>query len=395
MAGTVTASLQLQDGANNLGTVTYNFSVAGVPNTLYSETVDSVSAPSLPTGWVATNTSGPAPLWVTSTTTPDTAPNDLFVDDPASVSDKLLETAPIAINTTTAKLTFRNNYNLESGASFYDGGVLEVSSPNINGGTYTDITNAAVGGSFVSGGYTGTISTCCTSPLMGRQAWSGNSGGYITTVVNLGPNVAGQTIKLRFRMGSDSTVSATGWRVDSLSISDGFICAPAALSAVSRKSHGGTPYDIPLPLTGGPGVECRAGSGAGGGDHQVVVSFANPVSLSGASVTSGTGSVGSFSAAGSEVTVNLTGVANAQRVSISLSDVSDGTNMGCVSIPMGVLLGDVSGNGVVNGSDVSQVKLQSGQAISGSNFRNDVTVNGTINGSDVSAVKLKSGTGLP
>jgi hypothetical protein len=392
--GTITAAFQLQDGANNMGTLTYNFTVAGTPNTLFSEKLDSVVAPALPAGWTATNAAGAAPFWVTSTTTPDTAPNDAFIADPTTVSDKLLETSGIPINTATAKVSFRNNYNFEtSGGNLYDGGVLEVSSPNINGGAYTDITNAAVGGSFTSGGYSGAISTCCSNPVAGRQAWGGSSGGYITTVANLGPNVAGQTIKLRFRMGSDTSAAATGWRIDTFSISDGFICAPVALTAVSRKLHGGVPYDIPLPPTGAPGVECRTGPVAG--EHQVVVTFGNTVSLSGASITSGTGNVANFSASGSEVTVNLSGVANAQTISISLSDVSDGTNMGCVAIPMGVLLGDISGNGQVTSTDVTQDKLQSGQAVSASNFREDVIVNGAINGTDVSAVKLKSGTALP
>src|SRR5207302_1397882 len=105
----------------------------------------------------------------------------------------------LSISSSSAQVTFRNYYDLEN---TYDGGVLEVSSPNINGGTFTDITNAAVGGSFVSGGYNATISTAFSSPIGGRMAWSGNSGGYINTVVNLGPNVNGQTIKLRFRMAS-------------------------------------------------------------------------------------------------------------------------------------------------------------------------------------------------
>ena len=96
--------------------------------------------------------------------------------------------------------------------------MLEVSSPNINGGAFTDITNAAVGGSFVSGGYTAAISTAFMSPIAGRMAWSGNSGGYVNTVANLGPNVNGQTIKLRFRMASDNSVSATGWRIDTIAI---------------------------------------------------------------------------------------------------------------------------------------------------------------------------------
>ena len=35
------------------------------------------------------------------------------------------------------------------------------------------------------GGYNRTISTDRGSPIAGRQAWSGNSQGFITTVVNL------------------------------------------------------------------------------------------------------------------------------------------------------------------------------------------------------------------
>jgi hypothetical protein len=212
--------------------------------------------------------------------------------------------------------------------------------------------------------------------------------------VNLPAAGAGQPVKLRWRMGSDSSVSHTGWRVDTVSVSGGFVCAPPAVSAVSRKVHGGAgTFDINLPLTGTPGVECR--NGPVSGEYQVVVNFANPVSLSGASVTSGTGNVNTFSASGSTVTVNLTGVTNAQTLSISLSDVSDGTNMGCVSIPMSVLAGDTNGNGTVNASDVSQTKLQSGSAVTGSNFRTDVNANGAINASDVSSVKTRSGTSLP
>ena len=131
-----------------------------------------------------------------------------------SVSDKRLDTPNISI-TGAAQITFRNNFALEpvgGGTFFFDGGVLEVSSPNIAGGAFTDITDAAVGGSFVTGGYNGTISTAFMSPIGGRMAWSQSSGGYITTTANLGPNVVGQTIKLRFRMCSDSSVSGTGWQ---------------------------------------------------------------------------------------------------------------------------------------------------------------------------------------
>ena len=125
-------------------------------------------------------------------------------------------------------MSFRNNFNLQN---TFDGGVLEVSSPNIAGGAFTDITNAAVGGSFVAGGYTGTISTAFASPIAGRMAWSGNSGGYIDTVVNLGPNVNGQTIKLRFRLGTDQAVGVGGWRIDTISIVGGRVLSPTPASS--------------------------------------------------------------------------------------------------------------------------------------------------------------------
>jgi hypothetical protein len=152
---------------------------------------------------------------VTSTINPDTAPNDAFVDDPAVASDKTLFPPPLIVSSASAQVSFRNSYDLEgSGGIFYDGGVLEISSPNINAGAFTDVTDPAVGGSFVSGGYNAMISDVNGSAIAGRLAWSGNSGGYINTVLNLGPNLNGQTIQLKFRMVSDGQVAGVGWRMD-------------------------------------------------------------------------------------------------------------------------------------------------------------------------------------
>jgi hypothetical protein len=170
--------------------------------------------------------------------------------------------------------------------------------------------------------------------------------------------------------------------------------APVAQSAFSRKTHGGAgTFDVPLPLTGNVGVECRSGGATN--DYQMIINFATSVTVGGASVTSGTGSVSSFSVSGSQVTVNLTGVTNVQRITVTLSNVNDGTHMGDVPVSMGVLVGDVNGNAVVNASDVSLTKSQVGQAVSGSNFREDVNANGLINSVDVAQVKSEVGTALP
>src|SRR5437588_6345794 len=168
--------------------------------------------------------------------------------------------------------------------------------------------------------------------------------------------------------------------------------APMAQSAFSRKTHGGAgTFDIPLPLSGNVGVECRTGP-----TYQMIINFATTVTVGSASVTSGTGMVSSFSGSGtSQITVNLTGVTNVQRITVTLHNVNDGTTTGDVPVSMGVLIGDVNGNAVVNASDVSLTKSQVGQTVSGSNFREDVNANGTISATDVTLVKSEVGTALP
>jgi len=181
-----------------------------------------VTAPALPPGWSAGNkVPGDGTLWVTSSTSPESAPNDAFVADQDGISDKALYRSNVTINSSSAIFTFRNNFDFEfSDGICWDGYVLEVSSPNISGGDFLDIIDSHVGGSFVSGGYTCEISGMANNPLAGRQAWAASSGGYIDTVINLGPNLAGQTVMFRFRMGTDEAVAAPGVHLDNISITD-------------------------------------------------------------------------------------------------------------------------------------------------------------------------------
>lgn len=177
---------------------------------------------------------------------------------------------------------------------------------------------------------------------------------------------------------------------------------PLATSVVSRKSHGAKGnFDIPMPLIGTPGLECRPGGTTS--DYQLVVSFGEAVSVNGspqATITTGLGMIGTNGVAnggivstnGSEVTIPLTKIQNAQTINVTLNNVTVGGANGNIVIPMSILLADTDGNGSVTLSDVNQTKSQSGRNTTSSNFRNDVNLNGKINSSDVSYVKSKKGT---
>jgi photosystem II stability/assembly factor-like uncharacterized protein len=178
--------------------------------------------------------------------------------------------------------------------------------------------------------------------------------------------------------------------------------APVPTSAVSRKTHGAAgPFDIALPLSGTPGVECRSGGATK--DYQLVLTFATSVSVNGnpqAQVSSGIGTVGSggvsnggmVNASANTLTIPLTNVANAQTINVTLYGVNGGGNL---VIPMSLLAGDADGNRGVNASDVGLTKLRVGQAVNATNFRSDLNSNGGITGTDVSIARLGSGSGLP
>ncbi len=172
------------------------------------------------------------------------------------------------------------------------------------------------------------------------------------------------------------------------------------LGVVSRKTHGSAgAYDINLPLTSAPGIECR--SGGANGDYTLVFTFVSALTnVGGANVTSGTGSVSSSNIDSNDAhnyIANLTGVTNAQSITVSLTNVTDsaGNFSVAVSASMGVLLGDVNASGRVDAADVSLVRQQTLQSITNSNFRNDLNASGRIDAADVSIARQQTLTSLP
>src|SRR5205823_3419776 len=118
------------------------------------------------------------------------------------------------------------------------------------------------------------------SPIAGRQAWTGNSGGYITTTVNLGQNVIGQTIKLRFRMGSDNSAAAKGWLVDTITIRG--VCPSPSPSPTPTPAATATPCGAVLSQNFdgvvAPALPAGWTSAATGAEVAWVTSTVNPAS---------------------------------------------------------------------------------------------------------------------
>jgi uncharacterized repeat protein (TIGR01451 family) len=306
--GTITNTFQLQDEASNLGTATFVFSLGAFAMDL-SQNFDGVAAPALPAGWT-TSAGGAQSVWVTSTAQSDTSPNAAFTAGASGIGSNALVSPTFAVTTATAQLTFRNSYNFQLSISLgRDGGVLEI---KIGSGSFTDILTA--GGSFVSGGYNNTLSTTRGNPLGGRQAWSGNSGGFIATVVNLPAAAAGQNVQLRWRSGTDNTTSSAGWYLDSIGVSELACCVGTAANLALAKSASPNPAMVGAPLTytisvtnNGPGLAAS-----------VTVTDALPAGVTFASATASQGTCTNIAGV---VTCSLGSLANSAVATVTIGVV--------------------------------------------------------------------------
>ncbi|PYQ10587.1 MAG: hypothetical protein DMH00_10660 [Acidobacteria bacterium] len=306
--GSITATLALQDGPTSLGNRTFTLSLGG-STTVFSQNFDGVVAPALPAGWVATRPLGTSPaLWATSSAATNrvSPPNGAITAGSTSMADNRLDSPLFAVpSAASAQLTFNNNWSLEDG---FDGGVLEIS---INGGPFTDIVGA--GGSFVTGGYSGTISFEAGGSLAGRQAWTGSSifgsNGFVSTKVNLPAAALGANIQLRWRAGFDASgnPSGSGWRIDDVVVS--------GLGCCTQECTLGCPSDV---VTDNEPGECGK-----------LVSFAAPTVTGSCGTVASSPPSGDFFGAGTTLVTSTAtstsggGTAGLCTFHVTVNDVAD------------------------------------------------------------------------
>ncbi|MCU0786755.1 MAG: matrixin family metalloprotease [Verrucomicrobia bacterium] len=200
-------SLDLQVNGAPAGSLPIDMTL-GTKTPLLTEDFEAGNA--LPSGWSTTET-GSGSLWSIVANPGNPGHNSAFAQDAYRWGQSILTTPAITAGATPGKLMFTHYYNTQSGR---DGGVLEI---EVNGGGWQDIVSA--GGAFLAGGYNSTLNGSL-NPIDSRNAWSGDSAGFISTVVQLPPSTANQSVRFRWILGHDRSSAGDGWYLDDIDLSE-------------------------------------------------------------------------------------------------------------------------------------------------------------------------------
>ena len=298
---------------------------------------------------------------------PDSGVYSFFGNDYNSVGDSTIQMTRDITLPSDAFMHFQGDFNLED---IFDGGVVEYSTDG--GLTWLD-----AGGLIDAGqGYAAVLNTNFSNPLGGRMAFTGSSGGYIGSRLNLGA-LTGQNIRFRFRMGTDSSVPGLGWYVDNIEV---YRCVthtlPPILATVGDKSvvEGSTlsfnitasdPDGGPPPLlsaTGLPSAASFTDNGDGSG------TFTWPTSLGDAA-------------------------ASPYPVTFTATDAAEATLMDAETINITVL-SDTDADGIPDANDNCTLQPNPSQRdTDGDGFGNwcdpDFDNNGIVNAADLAFFKTK------
>ncbi len=190
--------------------------------------------------WAQSHGAGGAD-WTLGTGVSHSPFNAWFAADLDSSTDQYLTMINPVVVTGDAVLRFWHSYDTEAN---WDGGVVEIS---VNGGAWTDL-----GPMMFQNGYNSTIITNPASTISDRDAFSGQSGGFIETAVDLSAYV-NNNIQIRFRMATDGFVGGVGWSVDDVAIvDDALLYNQACVTAAEGDSDCGSVKTMVVPVTGPP-----------------------------------------------------------------------------------------------------------------------------------------------
>lgn len=179
-------------------------------------------------------------------------------------------------------ISFDHAYSFETSmGTYWDGGVVEVRRGDAK--EWVDISTLAA-----ATDYKGVIISEA-NPLNGRSAYVGETPGFPKRQpesLNLGMNLAGESIVLRFRVGTDAAAGAHGWDIDNIRLTgtdntpfpvwqvDQALCAETGDSAASTTTASTTATSddsdtAPLPTDSGAANSTFDADADGGADSSI------------------------------------------------------------------------------------------------------------------------------
>ena len=138
--------------------------------------------------------------------------------DYASPSDTALVSPPLTVsNAAPLVLSFKHRHQFEAQNGVnYDGAVIELSADG--GASWVDVST------FADPGYSGTIGdpmNQASNPLKDRPGFVDHNPSFPmmdAVTLDLGTSLAGKTVQIRFRIGTDDASGNLGWQLDDLGL---------------------------------------------------------------------------------------------------------------------------------------------------------------------------------
>ena len=160
--------------------------------------------------WTVTNIQG-AGTWTLSGAMPNSPSTSWFSPNLGTSDNTQFLTLDEMTLQDKSVLSFFHSYNTEAN---WDGGFIDISTNN--GANWTDL-----GPFIIQNGYNGVLGNSSNTNIAGRGAFTGNSNGYINTLVDLS-SFGTSDVLIRFGFGEDNNTNVDGWHVDDVALLDGF-----------------------------------------------------------------------------------------------------------------------------------------------------------------------------
>jgi hypothetical protein len=146
--------------------------------------------------------------------------------NPGALSDQWLVTPALEVSASDAfEVDLTHRFSFEAGKDrqgqmhYFDGGVVELSTDG--GATWQDAAELGASPSYVAALETGAPDEQTKNPLRGRKAYAAQSADYPafkSEALSFGTKLAGKTVRVRFRIGTDESGGAEGWDISHVAV---------------------------------------------------------------------------------------------------------------------------------------------------------------------------------